>query len=245
MHYVYLLKSINKEEYYLGSTNDLKKRLVEHNAGNVISTKRYSPWRVIYYEAYLTESLARKRESRLKHHGNSMKELKNRNTEEKSGAGFTLIELLVVIAIIALLASIAMIALVSARQKSRDVKRLSDMTQMNTALELYHSYNKGYPSSTLGVPQSLSPTFLSSIPRAPTPEDGVCDNLFHTSDNCTAKDANCAGVPQNSYYYVPSGTAAIINGVTVYPDYEYFFCLGQTTGSFPPGPKILTPKGVR
>lgn len=163
----------------------------------------------------------------------------------ESNSGFTLIELLVVIAIIALLASIAMIALVSARQKSRDVKRLSDMTQMNTALELYHSYNKGYPSSTAGIPQSLSPTFLSSIPRAPTPEDGVCDNLFHTSDNCTAKDASCAGVAQNTYYYVPSGTSAVINGVTVYPDYEYFFCLGQTTGSFPPGPKILTPRGVR
>ncbi len=170
---------------------------------------------------------------------------KDKKNQIQNTAGFTLIELLVVIAIIALLASIAMIALVSARQKSRDVKRLSDMTQMNTALELYHSYNKGYPSSTLGIPQSLSPTFLSSIPRAPTPEDGVCDNLFHTSDNCTAKDANCAGVPQNSYYYVPSGTAAIVNGITVYPDYEYFFCLGQTTGSFPPGPKILTPKGVR
>ena len=50
--------------------------------------------------------------------------------------GFSLLELMVVIAIIALLTSIALIAFMSARQKSRDAKRLADMTQMNSALEL-------------------------------------------------------------------------------------------------------------
>jgi len=72
-----------------------------------------------------------------------------------------LIELLVVIAIIALLSSIALIALMSARQKSRDVKRLSDRTQMNTALELFYTYNRGYPSEARGPAAKHGPNFYS------------------------------------------------------------------------------------
>lgn len=165
----------------------------------------------------------------------------NRNKNK----GFTLIELLVVVAIIALLSSIALIALIQARQKSRDTKRLGDMTQMNTALELYFSYNKGYPDGLNGVPQgSLSPQFLSTIPQAPIPGDGVCDGLPHSAA-CSAADPNCNNIAANTYYYAPSGTAYTINGTTVYPDYTYFFCLGQKTGNFDPGERILTPRGVR
>lgn len=69
--------------------------------------------------------------------------------------GFTLIELLVVIAIIGLLSTLAVVALSSARQKARDSKRLSDLKQVQTALELYYTDNNAYPtavaSSTLGA----------------------------------------------------------------------------------------------
>ena len=51
--------------------------------------------------------------------------------------GFTLIELLVVIAIIGLLSTLAVVALNNARMKSRDAKRVSDVKQIQTALELY------------------------------------------------------------------------------------------------------------
>lgn len=68
--------------------------------------------------------------------------------------GFTLIELLVVIAIIGLLSTLAVIALGSAREKSRDAKRLSDLKQVQTALELYYTDNNEYPAGpgiTLGA----------------------------------------------------------------------------------------------
>ena len=59
--------------------------------------------------------------------------------------GFTLIELLVVIAIIGLLSTLAVVALNSARAKARDAKRVGDVKQMQTALELYYNDNQSYP----------------------------------------------------------------------------------------------------
>lgn len=65
--------------------------------------------------------------------------------------GFTLIELLVVIAIIAMLSSLSVVALNSARAKSRDARRLSDIKQIRTALEMYYDNNQTYPTSTSGT----------------------------------------------------------------------------------------------
>ncbi len=153
--------------------------------------------------------------------------------------GFTLIELLVVIAIIALLSSVALIATMSARQKSRDAKRLADMTQMNTGLELYFSTNKGYPSSTNGIPSALVPAFASSLPTSPLPADGGCST--------TPYPAPANGSNGDVYYYYPTGTSytAPDNVTTVYPSYGYYFCLGGQTGIFAPGVHLLTPVGLR
>ena len=59
--------------------------------------------------------------------------------------GFTLVELLVVIAIIALLSTMAVVALSSAREKARNVKRVADVKQIVTSLELYNNDANGYP----------------------------------------------------------------------------------------------------
>lgn len=62
--------------------------------------------------------------------------------------GFTLIELLVVIAIIGLLSTLAVVALGNARTKARDAKRMSDLKQVQTALELYYTDVNSYPAGS-------------------------------------------------------------------------------------------------
>lgn len=62
-------------------------------------------------------------------------------------SGFTLIELLIVIAIIGILASIILASVQSVRAKSRDLRRLADIKQITSALELYYSDKGVYPPS--------------------------------------------------------------------------------------------------
>ncbi len=64
--YVYVLYSDKAKSFYVGYTQDLKKRFAEHNKGLNFSTKAYKPWTLIYYEAHTMESDARRREKYLK-----------------------------------------------------------------------------------------------------------------------------------------------------------------------------------
>jgi predicted GIY-YIG superfamily endonuclease len=59
----------------------LKQRFTAHNAGESLHTKRYVPWELVYYEAYISRKLARNREAKLKHHGKGFSELKKRILE--------------------------------------------------------------------------------------------------------------------------------------------------------------------
>ncbi len=67
--------------------------------------------------------------------------------KNKTIKAFTLIELLVVIAIIAILASIVIVNLGNARKKSRDTRRVADMKQIETALDMYFDKNGFYPGN--------------------------------------------------------------------------------------------------
>lgn len=73
MHYVYILKLLNhaKHSYYIGFSNDLQRRLKEHQDRN-------EKVELVYYEAYQTEALARTRERKLKHYGSAWRGLKKR-----------------------------------------------------------------------------------------------------------------------------------------------------------------------
>lgn len=143
--------------------------------------------------------------------------------------GFTLIELLVVIAIIALLSTLAVVALGSARQKSRDAKRLSDVKQIQTALELYFTDQNGYPTApTGGVLGSTAAKCLGA-------------NGFHantTGDTCTSP-VYMGLVPSNpapggaDYAYSASSTS-----------YSITFTLEGDSGGFTTGQVTASPSGM-
>jgi putative endonuclease len=44
---VYFLKSVQNGDIYIGSSNDVTRRVARHNAGGVRSTKGYRPWKLI------------------------------------------------------------------------------------------------------------------------------------------------------------------------------------------------------
>ncbi len=81
--------------------------------------------------------------------------------------GFTLIELLVVIAIIGILSSVVLASLNSAREKARDGKRISDVKQIQLALELYFDDFGGYPTA-LTTATMVTPGYLPAVPVPPT-----------------------------------------------------------------------------
>jgi len=78
MHFFYILKSKKSKKLYLGYTNDLRKRIKEHNQGLSRATKPYIPWQIVYYEAYLSKEEALKRENNLKLRANAWNQLKRR-----------------------------------------------------------------------------------------------------------------------------------------------------------------------
>lgn len=133
--------------------------------------------------------------------------------------GFTLIELLVVIAIIGLLSTLAVVALNNARQKSRDARRVSDIKQIQTALELNYNDANSYPASlTFGTGSIVfgNTTYMSIVPKNPTP----------------LNDGNCPGT---EYGYTLRDTGA---------SYSLTYCLGGVTGGLIAGTHTATPNGI-
>lgn len=86
-------------------------------------------------------------------------------------AGFTLIELLVVISVIGLISSGILVSLNSARQKSRDAKRLADVRQIINALELYYADNFAYPDQDYAGGEPI----ITSMGYAFKPDDEELD----------------------------------------------------------------------
>jgi putative endonuclease len=64
--YVYVLRSLKDDQFYVGLTRDLHLRLLQHNKGLVISTKTRTPFELVYWEGCLNESDAAQREKYLK-----------------------------------------------------------------------------------------------------------------------------------------------------------------------------------
>ncbi len=152
--------------------------------------------------------------------------------------GFTLIELLVVIAIIGLLSTLAVVSLNNAREKSRDAKRVSDIRQIQTGLELYYADQNTYPvvasATVLGATAtkvlssgshfSATPgsgtVYIGNVPANPTP-----GGLDYTYTSRTAAGAVCT-----------SGTC---------PSYSITFTLEGPTGQLAAGARTASPSGIQ
>ncbi len=66
MFFTYVLFSESFNQIYIGQTSNLDERLASHNSGLSKSTKRYLPWKIIYFEEFSTRSQSMKREKELK-----------------------------------------------------------------------------------------------------------------------------------------------------------------------------------
>ena len=80
MHYVYILQSELDKEFYVGKTEDLKRRYSEHSRGHVESTQHRRPLKLLCYEAYNTQEEATRREKFLKS-SDGKKDIKKRIIE--------------------------------------------------------------------------------------------------------------------------------------------------------------------
>jgi putative endonuclease len=64
--YVYVLRSLKDNQFYVGLTRDLPMRVQQHNNGLVASTKKRVPFELVYWEGCLNPSDAAQREKYLK-----------------------------------------------------------------------------------------------------------------------------------------------------------------------------------
>ena len=67
MHYVYILESETRPgRYYVGETDDLRRRFRQHNAGLSVHTAKYRPWKIIWYSGFADHATASRFEIFLK-----------------------------------------------------------------------------------------------------------------------------------------------------------------------------------
>lgn len=67
--FTYILFSTSKNKYYVGSTNSIQRRLIEHNSGQTKSTKLGIPWNLVFTQEFRTKSEATKLEIKIKKRG--------------------------------------------------------------------------------------------------------------------------------------------------------------------------------
>ena len=152
--------------------------------------------------------------------------------KQSSQSGFTLVELLVVIAIIGLLATLSIVSLNTARQKARDAKRLADIRQVQTGLELFFS------ESTTG------------FPSAPSGNDplGTGNAAVLCNDGWEDKTSDCTGtvymqnVPRNP---LPGGQDYLYTVIGGGVDYQITFAIETTSGFLGAGAHTATSGGLQ
>lgn len=133
----------------------------------------------------------------------------------KKPAGFTLIELLVVIAIIGLLTTIAMVSLGGAREKARDAKRVSNIKQIQTGLEMfYHANNSSYPTGNgvwFGENATSIATGTNSYMALPKDPEAPASHYIYSSRNSSGVQTDFPNATSYTLTYTLEGK---VNGIT-------------------------------
>ncbi|MEO5646523.1 MAG: type II secretion system protein [Candidatus Paceibacterota bacterium] len=150
----------------------------------------------------------------------------------KNSRGFTLIELLVVIAIIGILASVVLSSLSTARIKGRDARRLSDMHQLQIALEMYYSQYGVYPVGNAG--SDRSEWINSNGYGALNPLGALIDNSmipklpYDPGTNGYKGPSGCGGAQFYSYW--SDGTNYLLGAVQEMKDHSGCTQIGNWNG---------------
>lgn len=140
----------------------------------------------------------------------------------KSKKGFTLIELVVTVAIIGILSSIVLVSMTSSRAKGRDGRRLSDINQIKSGLDLYFSSGTGYPDLSTWNSGNLS---CASVDYLFIPKDPLgTDYQYETSGESFASPT--------------------CGGATVWSDYSLQFKTEQKSDLGEAGDYCLLPSGI-
>ncbi|PJE50539.1 MAG: hypothetical protein COV29_03990 [Candidatus Yanofskybacteria bacterium CG10_big_fil_rev_8_21_14_0_10_36_16] len=136
---------------------------------------------------------------------NSIKNLFVISPDRKGPKGFTLVELLVVIAIIGILATLLLLQLAVARGKARDVKRIADVNQVRTALELWFDDNAAQYPATMDLYSDIVPKYIGQLPQDPLAAGGCNTDAGGNPryDGTAVGTVNCYG-----YAYHPDGVAS-------------------------------------
>jgi len=141
-----------------------------------------------------------------------MIKFKKNKKNKKNKKAFSFMELLTTIIIIGIIISTATVSFTKIRENSRDTKRIADVKQIQSALELYYSDNGEYPETLGSSIVSGNKIYLEKVPEAVTPADGDCSEEENSYSYSTSDE-------NNNYYYLN-------------------FCLGKEVDDYKAGKKI-------
>src|SRR3989338_3620508 len=148
----------------------------------------------------------------------------------RSERGFTLIEILVVVAIIGVLASIVLVGLGGARRQGGDAKRIAELRQIQTGLELYFTKCGAYPGgASTGSCHTTDPASWADLQRT----------LIDAGIGVSTVPDDSAAPTKNYYYAVRSdrqayvlGTKLSVDNAALQSDYDGSLAGYASTGSF-------------